>query len=271
MKSVLFAPGNQPSVIEKLPRTNPVAAVIDLEDSTPPSHKADSRQLALEITETISALCPLLIRINGLDTEWFEGDINEALSPALLGVLIPKLAFFEDVEKVVKALDKAGLEDLPIMAGVETVQGVINAVEVTKHPRVKWCYFGAEDYVADLGGVRSPGNLEVLVARSQVAQGARLSGISALDMVVTDFQDAERFKREALEARSMGYSGKLCIHPSQVGLANELFQPSEKEIEWATQIVSAYSQALSEGKAAIQVDGEMVDEPVVRRAKALLE
>ena len=172
MKSVLFAPGNQPSVIEKLPRTNPVAAVIDLEDSTPPSHKTDSRQLALEATETISALCPLLIRINGLDTEWFEGDINEALSPALLGVLIPKLAFFEDVEKVVKALDKAGLEDLPIMAGVETVQGVINAVEVTKHPRVKWCYFGAEDYVADLGGVRSPGNLEVLVARSQVAQGA---------------------------------------------------------------------------------------------------
>ena len=125
--------------------------------------------------------------------------------------------------------------------------------------------------MADLGGVRSPGNLEVLVARSQVAQGARLSGISALDMVVTDFQDAERFKREALEARSMGYSGKLCIHPSQVGLANELFQPSEKEIEWATQIVSAYSQALSEGKAAIQVDGEMVDEPVFRRAKALLE
>ena len=186
-------------------------------------------------------------------------------------MLIPKLAFFEDVEKVVEALNKAGLKDLPIMAGVETVQGVINAVEVTKHPRVRWCYFGAEDYVADLGGVRSPGNLEVLVARSQVAQGARLSGISALDMVVTDFQDAERFKREALEARSMGYSGKLCIHPSQVGLANELFQPSEKEIEWASQIVSAYSQALSEGKAAIQVDGEMVDEPVFRRAKALLE
>ena len=157
------------------------------------------------------------------------------------------------------------------MAGVETVQGVINAVEVTQHPRIKWCYFGAEDYVADLGGVRRSDNHEVLVARSQVAQAARLSGISALDMVVTDFRDSERFKREAGEARSLGYSGKLCIHPDQVGLANDLFRPSDNEIEWANRIVSAYSIALSEGKAAIQVDGEMVDEPVFRRAKALLE
>ena len=271
MRSVLFAPGNQPDVISKLPRTNPVAAVIDLEDSTPASHKAESRQIAFEATEAITKSCPLLIRINGIDTEWFEDDVAEVLSPSLLGVLVPKLASSEDVERAVSALDSAGLTDLSIMAGVETVQGVMNAIEVTKHPRIKWCYFGAEDYVADLGGVRRSDNLEVLVARSQVAQAARITGISALDMVVTDFRDSERFKREAGEARSLGYAGKLCIHPDQVGLANELFRPSDKEIEWANRIVSEYSKALSEGKAAIQVDGEMVDEPVFRRAKALLE
>ncbi|CAI8379514.1 MAG: Citrate lyase subunit beta-like protein [Acidimicrobiales bacterium AG-410-I20] len=271
MRSVLFAPGNQPDVISKLPRTDPVAAVIDLEDSTPASHKVESRKIAFEATKVITKSCPLLIRINGIDTEWFEGDVSEVLSPSLLGVLIPKLASSKDVERAVTALDGAGLTDLSIMAGVETVQGVINAVEVTQHPRIKWCYFGAEDYVADLGGVRRSDNHEVLVARSQVAQAARLSGISALDMVVTDFRDSERFKREAGEARSLGYSGKLCIHPDQVGLANEAFRPSDNEIEWANRVVSAYSIALSEGKAAIQVDGEMIDEPVFRRAKALLE
>ena len=168
------------------------------------------------------------------------------------------------------ALDAAGHADLPVMAGLETVAGVVDARTVTTHPRVRWCYFGAEDYVADLGGVRTEVNHEVAVARAQVGQAAALGGVQAIDMVVADFGDADRFRREAVEARALGFSGKLCIHPAQVPLASEAFHPSEGELGWAQAVTEAYDAALARGEASIQVDGSMVDEPVARRARALL-
>ncbi|MDG1464588.1 MAG: aldolase/citrate lyase family protein, partial [Acidimicrobiales bacterium] len=174
------------------------------------------------------------------------------------------------VDAVAAALDAAGHPDLPIVAGLETVAGVVDARTVTTHPRVRWCYFGAEDYIADLGGVRTPGNHEVAVARAQIAQAAHLGGIQAIDMVVADFGDDDRFRREAIESRALGFSGKLCIHPSQVPIATEAFRPSADELAWATDIAEAYDAALATGDASIAVNGQMVDEPVARRARALL-
>ena len=124
--------------------------------------------------------------------------------------------------------------------------------------------------MADLGGVRTADNHEVAVARAQVAQAARLGSIQAVDMVVADFGDHERFRREAVEARNLGFTGKLCIHPAQVPLAAEAFRPTEDELAWAHAVVDAYDEALARGDATIEVDGGMVDEPVARRARALL-
>ncbi|HJP24289.1 MAG TPA: aldolase/citrate lyase family protein, partial [Acidimicrobiales bacterium] len=184
--------------------------------------------------------------------------------------VVPKIESVAAVDAVAAALDAAGHPDLPIVAGLETVAGVVDARTVTTHPRVQWCYFGAEDYIADLGGVRTPGNHEVAVARAQIAQAAHLGGIQAIDMVVTDFGDEDRFRREAIESRSLGFSGKLCIHPSQVPIATEAFRPSADELAWATEIAEAYDAALAAGDASIAVNGKMVDEPVARRARALL-
>ena len=138
----------------------------------------------------------------------FIDDVLDGLPEGLTGVVVPKLASTADVDTVVAALDAAGHANLSIVAGLETVAGVVDARTVTTHPRVGWCYFGAEDYVADLGGVRRTDNLEVQTARAQVAQAARLGGIPAIDMVVADFGDAERLLREAEQARSLGFSGK---------------------------------------------------------------
>lgn len=270
LRSLLFAPGNQAEVLAKLPRSAPSGAVIDLEDAVPPDRKTEARTIAHQVAPGLVNEVHLFVRINAADTNHFAADVSDGLPDGLTGVAVPKLESVAAVDAVAAALDAAGHPDLPIVAGLETVAGVVDARTVTTHPRVRWCYFGAEDYIADLSGVRTSSNYEVVVARAQVAQAAHLGGIQAIDMVVADFRDDDRFRREAIDARSLGFSGKLCIHPSQVPIATEAFRPSADELAWATAVTEAYDAALATGDASIAVNGEMVDEPVARRARALL-
>lgn len=270
LRSLLFAPGNRAEVLVKIPRSAPSAAVIDLEDAVPFDRKAEARAIAHQVAPDLVDEVRLFVRVNAPDTDHFEADVVDGLPAGLTGVAVPKLESAAAVDAVAAALDAAGHADLPIVAGLETVAGVVDARSVTTHQRVRWCYFGAEDYVADLGGVRRTDNLEVQTARAQVAQAARLGGIPAIDMVVADFGDEERFLREAEQARALGFSGKLCIHPAQVPLADRAFRPSDQDLVWARRVADAYEEALVRGDAAISVDGAMVDEPVARRARALL-
>jgi len=270
MRSLLFAPGNRADVLAKLPRSGPSAAVVDLEDAVPPDRKDQARAVAHEVAPELVNQVRLMIRVNAVDTPDFADDVRHGLPAGLTGVVVPKLESATMVDEVANLLDSAGHPDLPIVAGLETVAGVVDARTVTTHPRVRWCYFGAEDYVADLGGVRTASNHEVATARAQIGQAAALGGVQAVDMVVADFGDADRFRREAIEARALGFAGKLCIHPAQVHLAVEAFHPTDEELAWAAAVVEAYDAALARGDASIQVDGGMVDEPVARRARALL-
>ncbi len=270
MRSLLFAPGNRADLLLKLPRSAPSAAAIDLEDAVPSDRKAEARTMTHEVAPPLIDEVRLFVRINATDTDHFAADVKDGLPRGLTGVIVPKLESAAAVDTASAALNAAGHPDLPIVAGLETVAGVVDARTVTTHPRVWWCYFGAEDYVADLGGVRTVANQEVATARAQVAQAARLGCIQAIDMAVIDFGNNERFQREATEARHLGFSGKLCIHPAQVPLAAAVFRPTNDEIAWATAVTKAYAAALSRGDASVAVDGEMVDEPVARRARALL-
>ncbi|MCB0994156.1 MAG: CoA ester lyase, partial [Acidimicrobiales bacterium] len=235
LRSLLFAPGNRPEVLAKLPRSEPDAAAIDLEDAVAPLAKEAARATARSAAEELAAEHPglgLFIRVNAVPTEWFAADVAEALSPVLHGVLVPKLESADQVTQVVAALDAQGLGSLGIVAGLESAAGVERATEIVgASPRVVAAYFGAEDYVADLGGVRTVGNDEVLYARSRVVLATRLASVRSLDIVVSDFSDEERFRADAAQGRALGYTGKLCIHPAQVGWANELFAPSPAQLE----------------------------------------
>jgi len=270
MRSLLFAPGNRPDVLAKLPRSSPSAAVVDLEDAVPPDRKDEARAVAHQVAPELVTAVRLMVRVNAVNTADFPDDVHHGLPAGLTGVVVPKLESAAMVDEVAGLLDSAGHPDLPIVAGLETVAGVVDARTVTTHPRVRWCYFGAEDYVADLGGIRTGSNHEVATARAQVGQASALGGVQAIDMVVADFGDADRFRHEAGEARALGFSGKLCIHPAQVPLAAEAFHPTDEELAWADAVVGAYDAALARGDASIQVDGGLVDEPVARRARALL-
>jgi citrate lyase subunit beta / citryl-CoA lyase len=259
-RSLLFVPANRPELAAKAPRSGPDAVVLDLEDAVPPAAKDASRATAREAAAGLVGLVPVCVRVNPPATPWFAADAA-GLPGDLAAVVVPKLESARQVAEVAEALGGR-----PVIAGLETVRGVADAREVLRPP-VAGCYFGAEDYVADLGGTRTAGNAEVAWARAYVAVAARLAGVPALDMVTIDFRDAERFTAEAREARALGYAGKLCIHPAQVPLAHEAFRPAPEEVAWARRVLGAFEAA---GGDTVAVEGEMVDEVVAARARAVL-
>lgn len=273
MRSLLTVPGNRPDLAAKVSRSEPDAVFLDLEDAVPAGAKQDARVVARsaarDLVDAKSDLA-VFVRVNAIGTPWFEGDVAEALLPDLTGVVVPKLASHTDVEAVAASLRRAGCADLPVMAGIETAHGVARVDDVLCGP-VRWCYFGAEDFVADMGGVRTAGNLEVLYARSRVALAARIADVHAIDQIVADFHDEERYLVDASEGRALGYRGKLCIHPAQVALAHRAFSPSEDEVDRARRLLAAYEAAAGRGEAALDFEGEMVDEPMARRARATLD
>lgn len=273
LRSLLFAPASRPDMCAKLPRSDPDGVVLDLEDAVALSAKAEARSQARAAAVDLRRLHPelaLFARVNPPGSEWFADDVAQGLAAELTGVVVPKLESAAQVNVVQQALTKVGRDQLLLLAGIETAAGVAQVADVLEHPRVHIAYFGAEDFITDMGGVRTDNGLEVLYARSEVALAARLAGVPVLDQVVTAFGDDERFLADAAVGRSIGYSGKLCIHPAQVPLANQSFSPSPEERERARALLAVWREALARGEASVAFEGQMVDEPLARRARALL-
>ena len=270
LRSLLFAPAVRPDFVAKLADRGADAVVIDCEDATPPDAKADGRANARAATPGLAARGQVMVRINAEPTEWFEADIADGLVAELSAVVVPKVETVDGLDRVAAALDAAGLTELGVLAGLETALGVADARILLAHPRVIAAYFGAEDFIADMGGVRTPSNHEVTFARQAVALAGRLATIPVLDQVVADFRDDARFAAESAEARAIGFAGKLCIHPAQVPLANAAWTPTQAEVERARRLLAAYDEALGRGVAAIDFEGQMVDEPLAAQARRVL-
>ena len=271
LRSLLFAPANRLDLVAKLPRSHPDGVVIDLEDAVPASGKETARSLVAEGVRVVLAStgAPLtFVRVNPVGGEHHSADLA-ALEPGLTGVVLPKVSSQEEVRKVRSELDARGLKTLAIIAGLESAAGVAAAREIAR-AGIEVLYFGAEDFVTDMGGERTTSNLEVLYARSEVALAARLGNVLSLDQVVVDIRDHARLRRESAEARALGYGGKLCIHPGQVAVANEAFMPGDEQIDRSRRMVAAFEAGRGERRGVIDFEGQMVDEPVVRRARALL-
>ncbi|MDG1845580.1 MAG: CoA ester lyase [Acidimicrobiales bacterium] len=269
LRSLLFAPGNKVKHLQKFSEIMPDGAVIDLEDAVPQSEK----EIARANIETVgSALVKknfhTFVRVNSIGSGLFADDVA-SLIPGLAGVLIPKIESREGVERAIQELDGTPAAS-KIVVGIETVAGLDAVKEILSYPEVLGAYFGAEDFIADLGGVRTRENTEVLFARSQIAIAGRLAGIPVLDQIVADFRDLDRFEKEAHEARSFGFAGKLCVHPLQVPVANNSFTPSASEIIRAKSLLAVYEAGVEQGTASVVFEGQMVDEALAKQARILL-
>ena len=271
LRSLLFAPAVRPDFIQRLPERGADAVVVDCEDATPAGAKDEARaNIRSVVPNILDPDLQVFVRVNSVVSQWFEDDVSSGLIEGLAGVVVPKIESTEQVDRVADALDRAGHSNLGILAGIETALGVADARALLAHPHVVAAYFGAEDFIADMGGVRTRQGGEVVYARSSVALAARLGGVTVVDQVVTDFRDDDRFREECADARAMGYHGKMCIHPGQVEIANTAFIPSPEEIDHAHRLLAAYEKASAAGIAAIDFDGQMVDEPLAAQARRVV-
>lgn len=260
IRSLLFLPANRPELVPKLERFRPDVAVLDLEDAVAEADKATARAAiagSAALAARLGITC--VVRVNPPDTPHFAADLAVAADSRAAGIVLPK---YERPSDLAAVRERLGADRL-VVAGVESVLGVADARGLLAQP-VSAAYFGAEDYIADIGGRRTPAGDEVLYARSAVAAAAHLNGVPAIDQAVVELGDDEQFLRDAHKGRDIGYTGKICIHPRQVTLSAQVFTPTATEAERARQILAAGAS----GVAALE--GQMIDEPHLRQARRTL-
>jgi citrate lyase subunit beta/citryl-CoA lyase len=271
---MLFCPGGRPEVVAKLARFRADVSVVDLEDAVAPADKQAARRTAVAAIGSLRGAAPdlaVFLRVNGTATGWFADDVAVAVDSAATGIVLPKLSAPAQAVRLRDLLDRAGRSDVPIIGGIETGVGVLRCEDLAAGP-VDAVYFGAEDLMADVGGRRTRSGGEVLYARSRVLLAAAVAGLPALDQVVTDFADLERFRSDAEVGRDLGYTGKMCIHPGQVELAHQVFTPSVAAVAHAEAVLAAYERAAEAGAGGVAVvDGAMIDGPHVAAARRVID
>ncbi len=228
--------------------------VADLEDAVAPADKPAAR-------EVVARLKPPVVRINGADTEWFEDDLALVAELELDALILPKSS--------PDAAALLGPDGPPVIAIVETAQGLRRAYETASSTRVAALIIGAVDLGAELGLEPRADGLEILHARSRVVVDSAAAGLRPpFDIVHLDIADDTGLEAECEFARSLGFRGKACIHPQQVSIVNRAFVPSEREVAWAQRVVDEFEAS---GEGVLKVNGEMIDLPVVQRARKILE
>lgn len=269
LRSLLFVPGGRADMIAKVGRSGADGVVLDLEDAVAAPDKESARATVLDALRTLEVVAGtlVLVRVNVPGSPWFADDVAAVAGSRADGVVLPKLERADQLSELQTLFAGHGRADMVVVGGLETALGVADSRELLTAGAAMGlvaAYFGAEDYIADLGGRRTAAGTEVLYARSRVALAARLAGVSALDQVVVAVRDDDAFRADAGTARDLGYPGKLCIHPRQVTLAHEVFTPSEAEVAHAHAVLAASERGVG------LLDGEMVDDVHVRMAQATL-
>jgi len=271
IRSFLFAPANRHDMIAKFPRTRADVFVLDLEDAVPAADRPGARaQLAQGVAIARRGERPhtVYVRVNDVRSQDFLPDMAAFNACGADGLVLPKAESDLDIARVAGALQ--GGVSIPVIAGIESINGVLNCVAVAAAGGVQGVYFGAEDFAAEMGARRTRGSEEVLYARSRVVLAAKAARVLAIDQAVVDVRDDEQFRRDATFGRDLGYDGKICLLPRQVELANTLFGPSEAEIDHARRLIDAYASAKAQGRGAIDFEGRMVDEPVLKHAQRIM-
>ncbi|MBP9628923.1 MAG: HpcH/HpaI aldolase/citrate lyase family protein [Leptotrichiaceae bacterium] len=281
-RSMLFVPANNPGIIRDSYLYRPDSVMFDLEDSIAITEKDSARYLLFNMIKKMKPLykesgIELVVRINGLDTEFGVEDLEASIRAGIEVIRIPKTDTVENVYEVEKHIERiekeSGIEvgRTKIIVAIEGPLGALNALEIAKcSPRLIGMAIGGEDYVTNLKTTRSEGGVEMLMGRAMIVMAARSAGISALDSVYSDVNNDEGFLKEASMIKQMGFDGKSLIHPRQIELIHNLYTPDEKSIKKSLRIIKSTEEALAEGRGVFTVDGKMIDKPIIERAQHVL-
>jgi citrate lyase subunit beta / citryl-CoA lyase len=260
--SYLFVPGNRPDRFDKARASGADAIILDLEDAVIAGDKAAAREHIAAWTGSQPRSESVLVRINDAATPWFDDDIALLRAARVRGIMLPKAEHASQVDRVRAAL----AADAFVIPIIESARGLLEVESIAAAASVQRLAFGTLDYAVDLGLSGDERGLVYPACRIAVASraAARMSPIAG---VTTDLADEGRLLADLAFARACGFGAKLCIHPRQVAALHAAMAPSAQEIDWAKRVVAAAGV----GAGAVQVDGQMVDRPVVLKAQAILE
>jgi citrate lyase subunit beta/citryl-CoA lyase len=277
-RSLLYVPGNMPSMLQNIPLFHCDGVIIDLEDAVPLSEKDAARILVKRFLENYTERNKeVLIRINPLDSKWGYDDLKVVLPALPDGIRLPKADTPEIVERLDTLLTEFEEEleldigRFRILPSIESALGILNVKGIARTSnRVFALAFGAEDYTVSMGIERTSGGEELFNARTRVLWAAKAAGIQAIDTIFSDVNDMEGLRRETELIKRLGYTGKSLVNPRQIDVVHEVFAPKQEEIDYALQVIDAIKRARLMGTGVISLGGRMIDAPVVKRAVRVL-
>ncbi len=274
-RSMLFLPGNNPNMLINAGTLAADAVIFDLEDAVSPAEK-DAARILVRNTMKYMELgnCEVIVRINSVDTTYWQADIDAIIPFKPNLILLPKTGTAEDVliadRYITETEAKLGIEKgtIGLMPLIETALGVEDSYTIASAAeRVKALFLGAEDLTADLQCKRTKEGREIEYARTRLVVAARAAGVDVYDTPFTDVNDDEGIVTDANLAKSLGFTGKASISPRHVEVINSVFSPTQAEIDYAYEVLDAIALAKEQGKGAIALHGKMIDAPIVARAE----
>lgn len=274
-RALLYIPGSSKKMLGKAESVQADGVILDLEDAVSMDEKDAARENVAAILPSLrGAGKEIVVRINAADTLWCYQDIL-AIAGTVDTVIVPKAdeRSLIAVDAFLGAVEQArGLSEIKVIPLFETTYAITNAYAVLgASARIDGVQLGAEDLTKEQEILRTEQGAEILYARQQLAMAARARGIDILDTPYTHVSDIEGLRADALAVKRMGFTGKVCIHPSHIAPINEVFSPTEAEIAQARGIVTAFAASVAEGRGACMYENKMVDKPVAERAQSLLD
>lgn len=265
-------------MIRKAARSSADAIILDLEDAVPIAEKNAAREIIRGSLPWLRELgAQVFVRVNSFSTDFIDSDLEQVIQPGCSGIILPKVEKLADVESVSEKINEfekrhKGLAGrISIVPLIESAVGVLNAIEIAEHEHVIALAFGALDYAHDLGITLTTERTEILYPRSFLPIAARASNNAAIDTPWFDLTDDEGLRRDATLARTLGFHGKMVIHPRQLDIVNMVFSPKDDDVEWARKVIRAFEEASLNGKGVVSLEGKMIDEANYRYAQDLVK
>lgn len=278
LRSQLYVPGTNPSMLQNAPWMGADAVILDLEDAVSEDQKDAARDLVAETLKSVNFRnVKKIVRINGTDTPFFKDDLDAVIPQAPDAIRVPKIESPEElreINEIIRKIEKAcGLEEgkIKIHAMLETAAAVLESSRIARAcSRLTAISLGGQDLAADMGIQRTQTGEEMFVAKGLVVLAARASRIMVFSTPYTNLNDSEGLLRESRMDMQLGFSGKAAIHPSQCRVIHQAFTPTIKEIRKAKEVAEAFYEAVRKGSGVIKVRGNMVDKPVVEQSFSIL-
>lgn len=278
-RSMLFVPSSNAAMVSNTFIYDADAIMFDLEDSVSLREKDTARLILFNaLRHPLYQEIETVVRVNALDSDWGHADVNAVVAAGVDVVRLAKTDTAQDVidmnQAIAEAEEACGREvgSTKMLAAIESALGITNAKEIAfASERLIGIALGAEDYVRDIKTNRTPGGTELLFARCSILQAARAAGIQCFDTVYSDANNTEGFLKEAEHIKQLGFDGKSLVNPRQIELLHNLYAPTKAEVTHANAVIQAAADAESKGLGVASLNGNMVDAPIIERARIVLE